>query len=866
MSDQPGIHDKTFSQESDERTKAAKQLGALFEAFPDRNQAFEDLLRLCSDRDSEVREEAINSLTIVFPNVQKKELVWERFINLTAYPDELVFKAAVNSLITVFPLIQDKSRAWKDLIELINSKSSLEDVRRGIVLLLPNIISEFPDKRQAWKDLLEMTGSGDLYVRKKAAFFLSMVFPGLPEEKKSEAWGDLLELAGENGDIKVRHQAVKALGEVFPYVPDKDKAYSDLINLAGNRDSYALRDVLKAHSSTHPKLFEDYAANSAIIETEETKEKEEWEEKKSVKPAWYYRTEYDKTKYEKTVFEKADSVQRDATNSPGYGISREEEGKEKRIMGEIGVSGEDRTENEQVKEKESKKSASGFLRQTGDKDRYVRRNAVESFARTYSGFPDKNEIIEDLLRLSSDPDPQMRRGAIESLLSVYLRKADKTQDIWHELLRMSEDPDAGVRRGTAEMLSHVLPAVEEKSTVFYDLIGLAESQDAQLRKKAAELLAVAFKYSDDKQRAWNDLMRLTSSEDREVRKGAVVALSSGHQEVPDKAKVWGDLIRLSAHGDSFVQRIATKTLGPAFFYVPDKTMAWRDLQTLIDNPYIYIRRYALRSLGRASLWRVLKAENEAAYLFGLKEAVKYFKEAAETSVGITIPEFYHPFYEALLQILFGDRSSKLESERYLSDVIRGTGDLEENRKLLETLEEFAGLLQAAGDLSAGDLSARKKFLEDSIGAFDRASGLFEAIEEDYILAQKTFSKDYQKAGKVVTEQRLKETLSGIRYKARTACLKAKGKPTEKITCAVSQKVKGWSFQDIEKDRKKLEKQLESLLNTVTVQIPYIPENTHIFERLEEIRKEQDLLEKYRQVSRFISMIPEVKMFSRSSGR
>ena len=107
LSSQPGIHDKTFSQVTDERIKAARQLGALFEVFPDRKQAFEDLLRLCSDIDSEVRAEAINSLTTVFPNVPEKELVWERFVNLTAYPVEHVFTAAVNSLITVFPLVQD---------------------------------------------------------------------------------------------------------------------------------------------------------------------------------------------------------------------------------------------------------------------------------------------------------------------------------------------------------------------------------------------------------------------------------------------------------------------------------------------------------------------------------------------------------------------------------------------------------------------------------------------------------------------------------------------------------------------------------------------------------------------------------------
>ena len=76
MSDQPGIHDKTFSQVSDERKKAARQLGVLFEVFPERKQAFEDLLRLCSDRDSEVREEAVNSLEMVFPNVPDRELAW----------------------------------------------------------------------------------------------------------------------------------------------------------------------------------------------------------------------------------------------------------------------------------------------------------------------------------------------------------------------------------------------------------------------------------------------------------------------------------------------------------------------------------------------------------------------------------------------------------------------------------------------------------------------------------------------------------------------------------------------------------------------------------------------------------------------
>jgi len=526
---------------------------------------------------------------------------------------------------------------------------------------------------------------------------------------------------------------------------------------------------------------------------------------------------------------------------------------------------EDRNECEQVKEKECRISTFSFLEPADDRYKYLRKDSEEPLAKSYSSLPEKEKIIEELLRLSSDPNPQIRRSAIDSLLTIYSLKSGKEQDIWNELLRISGDTDTGVRKGAASMLSRVFPVVEEKSTVFSDLVKLTESQDSQLRKKAAELFTAAFAYSDDKQKTWNDLVKLTSAEDREVRREAVLALSSGYSEVPDKAKVWSDLIRLSTHGDSFVQRVAARTLGSAFFYVPDKTQAFKDLQVLIGNPYIYVQIYALRSLGKASLWKALKAENEATYLFGLKEAVKYFKESNEASTSTAIPELYYPFYNALLQILFGERSSKLESERYISEVTHKI-NLEEDKRLLKIMEEFSDLLLAAGNLTAGDLPVRKKLLEASIEAFERASGLLDIMEEDAILEQKNLRKECSITGKVITEQKLKEILSGIRYKARTACFKAKGKPTEKITCAVNERVKTWSFQDLEKDRKELDRQLESLLSTLRVQIPFIPENMSIFQKPDDISQEQCLLERYRHVSRLLSLIPGAKMHSRASDK
>ncbi len=50
MNEQPELHDTTVSQVSDKRIKAAKQLGALFNVFPDKNQAYSDLVILAKKR------------------------------------------------------------------------------------------------------------------------------------------------------------------------------------------------------------------------------------------------------------------------------------------------------------------------------------------------------------------------------------------------------------------------------------------------------------------------------------------------------------------------------------------------------------------------------------------------------------------------------------------------------------------------------------------------------------------------------------------------------------------------------------------------------------------------------------------------
>ncbi len=760
MIDQDIVHDKTFSPLSSERIEAMEQLSSSFESVPDREQAFEDMLRLSSDKCDEVRESAVSSLSTVFSKLPEsgKIQVWERFINLTAYPSEEILKAAAQALVSVFPHNPNKENAWEDLMELVNSNSSFEDVRTGIIRSLPTLC---------------------------------------------------------------------------PHIPDRKKAYSDLVHLAEKEDSDVLRELIENPDSINPQFPEE----------DLEKDRKECEEKGRIS----------EEKSRKECGEK-ESIEEGRKES------------EKKLIGKKKL--EKKSEKKEVGKPErfhdyepSSEKAGAF-----ERARYLRKDATEFSAGSYpANLPNKKEVVAELIRLNSDPDPSVRRGAMDSLLALYSRKQGKMQDIWGELLERTEDGDSAVRKETAELLSHVLPGVEEKAGVFFDLVRLASGQDTQLRKRAAELFSAAFSHAEDKKMAWGELVRLASSEDREVRRGAAKALALAYPEVPDKGKAWKDLVRLSGYSDSFVQRAAARTLTPAFFHVPDKTGAWRDLKLLIEDPYTYVRKYAFRALARASLWRSLKAENEATYIYGLKEAAGYFKEASEIPFEGDTPEFYRPFYEAYLYIIVSDRpleKARLETKLYLSKAAREARDLEEKRKLLDKGEKFAELLQAVGKLSPEDLPARKKMLETCILEFDRATELFENTEEEAITAKKIVKKEYPKIGKVLLEQKLKETLSGIRYKARITCLKAKGTPAENLACTVSLKVRGWKFEALEKDRKELDRQLESLLNVLRSKIPFVPENMYIFEKIEDIRQEEDLLERYKKVARLVSLIPEARMPSR----
>lgn len=809
---------------------------------PDKQQVWDDLLEMVISKDGKLRQKAASLLIMVFPELEesKKEKAWKKLIRLAVSESRDVQKEIFLALPLAFASLQNRSNACNDILELTQHEN--KDVRRQatdtFIAVFPQIL-ETAEKMDVWENFLGLMNTEDDSVKDidtvkdRDTKPLLMEFPELNYQKR--AWETLIMLT-EDKDEAVQKKAVDALIDtfvkVFQDIPDKKKALEDLIYLAEKKSSPVLRKGVKVLTSLYPETLFDSVSDHAQVDMEDIDAKlltpfdpevsEEKEEK----------GENGKLPNEKTTF-----LQRIANNSlsderkkPDLDQKRLEFGRATHADSSI------KTLKSSLEDSLVNSSRNGSVSNPGNgliKTDVIKPSSPGSEIqnKTSLEFQDKKEVVAELLRLSSDSDPLVRRGAIETLLA------------------------------------------EGKNWAFFDLVHLASGQNSQFRKEATELLLKAFPRAGDKQEAWAELVSLTSSGDREIRKGAAIALFEAYFQVPDKDRAWRDLFRLSEHNDSFVQRASARILAPAFFHLQDKTRAWKDLQVLSNDPYTYVRKYAFRALARACLWRSLKAENEAAYIFGLKEAVSYFKEADEVPTKANIFEYYLPFYEAFLYITASDtpeKKAQIEVERYLSKVTEEIQGYGESQKFLEIINNLATLLQEAGKLDPEDLHAKKALLETCILTFDRAVSLFDEAEERAILEKKntgtstgtTTGTEHSELGKTLMVKKMKEAISGIRYQARVTCLKSTGTPGQSLTCALSQKVREWKFEDLDKDGKELNKQLESLLNLIRSKIPYVSENMQIFEKIEEIRQERDMLERYRKVSKLFSLLPRAKILGK----
>lgn len=152
-----------FLEDVDQRIRATIILKDEFENLEDKDQAWQDLIRLTGDKERAVRWNASQALESAFLHVPDKDKAWQDLIGLTNDQDIGVRRSSARSLGFAFQHVLDKDKAWQGLHSLTSDRDS--NLRWIAARSLGFAFQHVPDKDQAWHDFIRLTGDQDSSVR-----------------------------------------------------------------------------------------------------------------------------------------------------------------------------------------------------------------------------------------------------------------------------------------------------------------------------------------------------------------------------------------------------------------------------------------------------------------------------------------------------------------------------------------------------------------------------------------------------------------------------------------------------------------------------------------------------------------------------
>ena len=228
---QAEIHRKAISNHIRDQMDAVSYIQNKISILPDKEQAWEDLIRLKYDDPSGKVEMALGH---VYIHLSNKEQAFQNLRKFIRSEDSFERIRGVSAIGLAFPHVPNKEQAWQDIHVLTLDKNGFVRGRSAsaIGLAFPYVL----DKEQAWQDIHKLTQDKEEFVRVSAAFALIDIFPNAPD--KEQAWQHLYKLIQEENRV-VRLSATRSLGYSFPYIPDKKLAQEVLYNLAQDKFSYS---------------------------------------------------------------------------------------------------------------------------------------------------------------------------------------------------------------------------------------------------------------------------------------------------------------------------------------------------------------------------------------------------------------------------------------------------------------------------------------------------------------------------------------------------------------------------------------------------------------------------------------------------
>jgi HEAT repeat protein len=390
----------------------------------------------------------------------------------------------------------------------------------------------------------------------------------------------------------------------------------------------------------------------------------------------------------------------------------------------------------------------------------------------------------DLHKECSNGKVENRRSAVDLLATYFSSLSDKAL-AWQDLIRLNQDEDHYVRWRAAYALETALRHAPDASQVWKDLIILTQDERWDVQESATDALVNAIPYVPDKISAWQDIIRMTQDEKYHVSHGAADALVNVFPYIPDKYLIWHDLHRLTRDEKGHVRSGSARALSIAFPHIPEKDLALKDLVRLTEDEDWTVRGYAYYSLGRASVFRAAETRDNDEFKYWLEKAIKYFSR----SEGISFQNsasFCLPFYKALYGLLFLDKSTEEELQKYLIEAKNAVGESESKGCLLLALESLYNALNEVRSYTVDEIIKRSKgYTRFCI----QAAESMEEVRSKNPYASKVIDAAFVKRSIPIIDKRIKDRFTELEEAAKSYSRKAKGTSHQDLADCTYEKAK-----------------------------------------------------------------------------
>ncbi len=393
----------TTDKDSQVRLKSTYFIGYAFSQVPDKQKAWEIIIKLTKDENRWVRREATKKLGYAFSQVPDKQKAWEDLHKLISDEDEMIRWGVAEAIGYSFSQVPDKQKAWEDLIKLNGDNDA--GVRWGAAKKLGSAFSHVPDKQKAWEDLIKLTSDKDSEVREGAAYALESSILLTPDKMK--VWEDVIKLIS-NGNNWMRWRVAEVLEVAFLQIPDKQKPLEDLHVLTKNENRLVREKIAEASISTFSQAPDKQEAWEDLIRL--TSDEEKKVQEKAIESLGYV---FQYVPEKKRAWKDLIKLISDEFTSYDEGWIQE------KVIVALGSA------FSQVPDKQE--AWKDLIKLTSIKNFFVQRKATMLLGYAFSEVPDKKQAWEDLHRLTSDEDSNVQGTAYHSLGRISIYKASQSE-------------------------------------------------------------------------------------------------------------------------------------------------------------------------------------------------------------------------------------------------------------------------------------------------------------------------------------------------------------------------------------------------------------------------------------------------------